>query len=34
MEKGNIVGNILFTEEQIRRRAAEIGRQIAEDYAG
>ncbi|MGN0716063.1 MAG: hypoxanthine phosphoribosyltransferase [Anaerovoracaceae bacterium] len=34
MEKGNIVGNILFTEEQIRQRAAEIGRQIAEDYAG
>ena len=34
MEKSNIVGNILFTEEQIRQRAAEIGRQIAEDYAG
>ena len=34
MEKSNIVGKILFTEEQIRQRAAEIGRQIAEDYAG
>ena len=25
MEKSNIVGKILFTEEQIRQRAAEIG---------
>ena len=30
----NTVGTVLFTEEQIRRRAAELGRQIAEDYKG
>jgi len=30
----NTVGTILFTEEQIRRRAAELGQQIAEDYKG
>ena len=30
----NVIGNILFTEEQIRQRAREIGQQIAEDYAG
>lgn len=28
------IGTILFTEEQIRARAAEIGRQISEDYEG
>lgn len=28
------IGNILFTEEQIRERAKEIGAQITEDYAG
>lgn len=32
--ENNTIGNILFTEEQIRRRAEEIGRQIGEDYAG
>ncbi len=38
MTKGVImadtVGKILFTEEQIRARAKEIGKQITEDYAG
>ena len=28
------IGTILITEEQIREKAAEIGRQISEDYAG
>lgn len=32
--ENNTIGKILFTEEQIRRRAEEIGRQIGEDYAG
>lgn len=32
--ENNVVGNILFTREQIEQRAAEIGKQIAEDYAG
>ena len=30
----NVVGKILFTREQIEKRAQEIGRQIAEDYPG
>lgn len=30
----NVVGNILFTEEQLRQRAAELGQQIAKDYEG
>lgn len=33
-EKNTTVGKILFTEEQLRARAAEIGKQIAEDYPG
>ena len=28
------IGKVLFTEEQIRQRAAELGRQISTDYAG
>ena len=28
------IGTVLITEEQIREKAAEIGRQISEDYAG
>ena len=32
--ENNTIGKILFTEEQIQTRAAEIGKQIAEDYAG
>ena len=32
--ESNVIGKILFTREQIEQRAAEIGRQIAEDYAG
>ena len=32
--ENNTIGKILFTEEQIQKRAAEIGKQIAEDYAG
>lgn len=28
------IGTVLITEEQIREKAAEIGRQITEDYAG
>ena len=32
--KGMTVGTVLFTEEQIRERAAELGRQITEDYKG
>lgn len=32
--ESNVIGKILFTEEQIKARAAEIGRQISEDYAG
>ena len=30
----DVVGSILFTREQIERRAKEIGQQIAEDYKG
>ena len=28
------IGTVLITEEQIREKAEEIGRQISEDYAG
>ncbi len=30
----NVIGTVLITEEQIREKATEIGRQISEDYAG
>lgn len=30
----DVVGSVLFTREQIERRAKEIGQQIAEDYKG
>ncbi len=32
--EGMTVGTVLFTEEQIRERAAELGKQITEDYKG
>lgn len=32
--KKETVGEILYTEKQIRRRAAELGRQITRDYKG
>ena len=32
--ENNTIGKVLFTEEQIRQRAAELGKQISEDYAG
>jgi len=32
MENNNTVGHVMITEEQIRARAAEIGRQISEEY--
>ena len=32
--ENNTNGKVLFTEEQIRQRAAELGKQISEDYAG
>lgn len=32
--EGMTVGTVLFTEEQIRKRAAELGKQITEDYKG
>ena len=32
--EGMTVGKVLFTEEQIIQRAAELGKQITEDYAG
>ena len=31
---GMTIGKVLYTEEQIRQRAAELGKQITEDYAG
>ncbi len=34
MEHGDAIGNILFTQEQIWRRAEELGQEISEDYAG
>lgn len=34
MEYGNTIGKILFTQEQIWRRAEELGQEISEDYAG
>ncbi len=34
MTSENIVGKILFTEEQILKRANELGAQITEDYKG
>ncbi len=30
----DVIGNILFSEEDIRKRAKEIGKQITEDYSG
>ena len=30
--ENNTIGKVLFTEEQIRQRAAELGKQISEDY--
>lgn len=32
--EGMTVGKVLFTEDQIRERAIELGRQITQDYAG
>lgn len=34
MEYGDTIGKILFTQEQIWRRAEELGQEISEDYAG
>lgn len=34
MEEQHIVGHIMITQEEIYARAAEIGKQISEDYAG
>lgn len=34
MEKNEVVGNILFTEEQILSRAKEIGQEITEEFKG
>ena len=34
MEYGDTIGKILFTQEQIWRRAEELGQRISEDYAG
>ena len=34
MEYGNTIGKVLFTQEQIWRRAEELGQEISEDYAG
>lgn len=34
MEYGNTIGKILFTQEEIWRRAEELGQEISEDYAG
>ena len=34
MEYGNTIGKFLFTQEQIWRRAEELGQEISEDYAG
>lgn len=34
MSKTNVVGRVLITEEEILKRAEEIGRQITKDYAG
>ena len=31
---GTVVGTVLFSEEAIRRRVAELGREISRDYAG
>ncbi|MCQ2547932.1 MAG: hypoxanthine phosphoribosyltransferase [Clostridia bacterium] len=31
---GETIGKILFSEEQLRNRAKELGKQITEDYAG
>ena len=33
-EKELTIGKVLFTEEQIRKRAEELGAQITKDYAG
>ena len=34
MSKTSVVGRVLITEEEILKRAEEIGRQITKDYAG
>lgn len=34
MEEKHVVGQVMITQEQILARAAEIGKQISEDYAG
>ena len=34
MGNGDTIGKILFTQEQIWRRAEELGQEISEDYAG
>ncbi|MDR2486389.1 MAG: hypoxanthine phosphoribosyltransferase, partial [Clostridiales Family XIII bacterium] len=34
IEGGYRLGDVIFTQEQIETRAAEIGRQISEDFAG
>lgn len=34
MNNGETVGEIMITEEEIRKRAGEIGEQIGRDYAG
>lgn len=34
MEDKNVVGKIMITQEEILKRAEEIGRQISEDYKG